>query len=142
MMCSTAAIPSAEATWASIMPPVQSPMAYISSDVVLKFSSVMILPLSVFTPAASRPKPSVAGRRPTHMRTFSASITLSSPRSSVTFTDRASPASSMPPTFVPVRMDTLFFFIIFLITAVMSESMFIRMSGSISTMVTLLPRLL
>ncbi len=61
VMSSTAACAWYSARWASIAPPVQSPMAQTPSAEVLMASSMAIAPLSTRTGPPSRPKPSSTG---------------------------------------------------------------------------------
>mmetsp|Transcript_25063 Transcript_25063/g.70190 ORF Transcript_25063/g.70190 Transcript_25063/m.70190 type:complete len:261 (-) Transcript_25063:222-1004(-) len=73
-------MPSSSALWASMGPSMRSPMAYTPGTLVAKVAgSTTTRPRSVFTPASSRPRPSVNGRRPMATSTTSASTVSASP---------------------------------------------------------------
>mmetsp|Transcript_15179 Transcript_15179/g.47375 ORF Transcript_15179/g.47375 Transcript_15179/m.47375 type:complete len:227 (+) Transcript_15179:1800-2480(+) len=79
-MISTAATPSSSALCASMGPRTTSPMAYTPLAVV-SYDSLIVTCLRSFssTPALSRPRLSVKGRRPTETSTTSASNDLGEP---------------------------------------------------------------
>src|SRR5258708_39128 len=68
-MFSTAQIPSYEATCASMIPPITSPMAHTPPAVVRRCSSTPTRPPSSFTPASAAPRPHLYAHPPTPTNT-------------------------------------------------------------------------
>mmetsp|Transcript_9990 Transcript_9990/g.20226 ORF Transcript_9990/g.20226 Transcript_9990/m.20226 type:complete len:266 (-) Transcript_9990:495-1292(-) len=78
-MCSTQAMPSSSALWASIGPGITSPMAWTEGTFVWNLSFTRTMPLSISIPRSSRPRFSVYGLLPMATRTTSASSSSASP---------------------------------------------------------------
>ncbi|MPM93816.1 hypothetical protein SDC9_140958 [bioreactor metagenome] len=135
---STATIPSAEATWASITPPLQSPTAYMFSIFVCMNLLTETAPFTVFIPSSSNPMLPVTGFLPMDKSTFSASKDLS-PFFEEVFTIRFSADLEIETTLVSVYISIPLFINLSLRGFTISPSMFATMSGSISTIVTLQP---
>ncbi len=108
-VCHIAILPCMAATEASMSTPVQSPAAYTPGTEVLDTRSTSMKPRSfTFTPAASRPQPSVRGTMPTVIRQWLPVTARPSSRVTVTLsasrrTDRARARDS---TVMPLRRNT------------------------------------
>ena len=129
----------AEAAWASMVRPTQSPMAYTPGWLVSIRSLTTIRPRWVSIPAASRPSPAVLARRPTATRAFWAARESSLPSGSWATTCTPGAPCSNRSTWVdrwkviPSPSSRVWAW------AASSPSMGGRMRGSISTTVTWVP---
>mmetsp|Transcript_18519 Transcript_18519/g.65518 ORF Transcript_18519/g.65518 Transcript_18519/m.65518 type:complete len:229 (+) Transcript_18519:2586-3272(+) len=141
-MFSTAAMPSSSALCANIGPAMQSPMAHTPGTFVRNSWSTSMRPRrSVGMPRASRPRPSVYGRRPVATSTvFATSVSASPPADGSTVTDTVSPSTEVPVTFVPRRKSKPCFFRSFWNCFAISRSTPGTMRSRNSTTVTLEPR--